>query len=74
MKPLCEFAHVSVSLGDTTILKDISFSLYSGQIACLIGPSGCGKTTLLRALAGFEILDSGCISMDGDCVSSQHQF
>ncbi len=74
MKPLCKFDQVSVSLGDTAILKDISFSLYSGQIACLIGPSGCGKTTLLRALAGFETLDSGCISMDGDCVSSQHQF
>ena len=28
------------------------------------GPSGCGKTTLLRLIAGFEMPNSGDISID----------
>ena len=41
------------------VLKDISFTLHSGEILFLLGASGCGKTTLLRAIAGFESPDSG---------------
>ena len=68
MKPLCKFDQVSVSLGDTMILKDISFSLYSGQIACLIGPSGCGKTTLLNCLSGLDSVDEGDILIQGNTL------
>ena len=47
------------------IVEDITFSLSSGQIGCLLGPSGCGKTTLLRCLAGFETPKSGAIFLNG---------
>ena len=46
--------HLSVNLGGKTIVNDVSFSLESGHIGCLLGSSGCGKTTLLRTIAGFE--------------------
>ena len=45
------------------IVKDISFSVHSGEIFALLGPSGCGKTTTLRLIAGFETADTGTISM-----------
>ena len=45
------------------IVKNISFSVYSGEIFALLGPSGCGKTTTLRLIAGFEKADTGTISM-----------
>lgn len=45
------------------IVKDISFSVHSGEIFALLGPSGCGKTTTLRLIAGFERADTGRISM-----------
>lgn len=45
------------------IVKDISFSVHSGEIFALLGPSGCGKTTTLRLIAGFEKADTGSISM-----------
>ena len=63
--------NVGVSYGDTAIVKQVSFSLKAGTIGCLLGSSGCGKSTLLRAIAGFEPLTSGRISLDGEVISSQ---
>jgi iron(III) transport system ATP-binding protein len=61
---------VAVAYGPHTVVKDISLALQRGQIGCLVGPSGCGKTTLLRAIAGFEAVSSGSISLAQQVVSS----
>jgi iron complex transport system ATP-binding protein len=44
---------LSVSLGTTEILHDVSIHVPSGAMVGLIGPNGSGKTTLLRTLAGL---------------------
>lgn len=51
-------------------IRDISFSTREGEILCLLGPSGCGKTTILRAIAGFESVQTGQIVLSGRVVSS----
>ncbi|WP_322995236.1 ABC transporter ATP-binding protein [Castellaniella sp.] len=56
--------------GHLQVVKRLSLSLESGQIACLLGASGCGKTTVLRAIAGFEPLDEGEIRLKGRLLSS----
>jgi NitT/TauT family transport system ATP-binding protein len=35
------------------VLQQVSFSLFTGEIICIVGPSGCGKTTLLHLIAGL---------------------
>jgi iron(III) transport system ATP-binding protein len=50
-------------------VNEVSFGLKAGEIGVLIGPSGCGKTTLLRAVAGLEVLQSGSIQLAGQVVS-----
>ena len=57
--------------GDLQVLENVSFSLEPGQIGCMLGPSGCGKTTVLRAIAGFEAVWDGRISIDGEEVGSR---
>lgn len=34
--------------------SDLNFSLYEGEMVCMLGPNGCGKSTLLRTLAGLQ--------------------
>jgi iron complex transport system ATP-binding protein len=41
---------VSVKLGSSQILDDVSFTAREGQIFGLIGPNGSGKSTLLRTV------------------------
>ncbi|BCG08914.1 MULTISPECIES: ABC transporter ATP-binding protein [Buttiauxella] len=51
--------HVAYSNSQQSVLKGFSMSVRKGELACLLGASGCGKTTVLRAVAGFERLQSG---------------
>ncbi|MEX2333953.1 MAG: ABC transporter ATP-binding protein, partial [Pseudohongiella sp.] len=64
-----ELNNVSVALEKTPIVQHIDLRLNEGDIGCLLGPSGCGKTTLLRAIAGFEAVTSGRVSVAGQLVS-----
>jgi iron(III) transport system ATP-binding protein len=52
------------------VLTDVNFDLDESEIGCILGPSGCGKTSLLRAIAGFENINSGSILKDGVCISN----
>lgn len=56
--------NLSVSLGDSIILRDISFSIAPGEIVALLGPSGCGKSTLLKAITGLVSHQTGSILFD----------
>ena len=41
---------LSASFGETRAVRDVSFTVRTGQVTAIIGPSGCGKSTLLRCL------------------------
>ena len=40
-------------------LDDITLSLFSPGLVCVLGPSGCGKTTLLNVLGGMDTTFTG---------------
>lgn len=50
------------------VLGDCSFVLENRKLTVLIGPSGCGKSTLINILAGYEMPDSGKVTIDGHPV------
>jgi NitT/TauT family transport system ATP-binding protein len=58
--------NVGHSYGDTEVMADISLTIPSGRIVCLVGPSGCGKSTLLRLIGGLEQPTSGQIVQIGE--------
>ena len=47
------------------ILRNVSFTIASGEKAALIGPSGAGKTTIMRLLMRYMDPTSGTILVDG---------
>jgi NitT/TauT family transport system ATP-binding protein len=66
--------HVSKRFGTLEALRDISFTVGSGEIVALLGPSGCGKSTLLNMVAGLEPYDQGDIFLAGQPLASYDQW
>ncbi len=52
-------------------MKDIDFSLESGQRIALVGSSGCGKSTLSKLLAGYLQPNEGQVLLDGKPLPSK---
>ncbi len=50
---------------DVHVLKDIDFTVHSGQQIAIVGASGSGKSTLLHLLGGLSGATSGEIWVDG---------
>src|SRR3989338_10919789 len=59
--PLISFQNVYKKIEKQLILRNITLSIFPGEIFGLIGASGAGKTTLLRCLIGFYKINSGMI-------------
>lgn len=66
--PALTLEWVSMRLG-AFALRDISFSLETGQVFVILGPSGAGKSMLLETIAGFYKPDSGRIFIGGRDVT-----
>lgn len=54
---------------DSTVLKEVSLALKSGETVALLGRSGCGKSTLARLLVGLESPTQGRICWRGEPLS-----
>ncbi len=68
--PLLDLSDVHCAIDGHPVVRGVSLQLFAGQLGCLLGPSGCGKTTLLRAIAGFQPLTAGAISLRGEIAST----
>ena len=68
-EPIVSVESLSVSLGGSTVLSDVSCTIDRGRVVGVIGPNGAGKTTLLRAINGTGPIDDGEITVAGRSVS-----
>lgn len=65
-----QFNRVTKRFGDRDALKDLSFSMASGEMAFLTGHSGAGKSTLLRLLLCLDRPSSGELVVGGRSVNA----
>ena len=64
--------NITKSFNGVEVLKDVSFSIYKGEVVAIIGASGGGKSTLLRCLNLLENPDSGHISIHGIHINDKN--
>ena len=72
--PLLEAKSISKSFHDPIelkVLKDISFSLNSGEFVSIMGKSGCGKSTLLYILSTMDTDYSGKLFLNDQLITGQ---
>lgn len=55
--------------GDIEAVRNLTFDLARGELACLVGPSGSGKTTLLKVIAGLLGATEGQVTLDGQKIT-----
>ena len=55
---------------DIKALDHVSIEIAKGEFVCLSAPSGGGKTTLLNAIGGLDIPDSGEVYVDGERIDN----
>jgi putative spermidine/putrescine transport system ATP-binding protein len=57
------------SYGDVAAVDGVSLDVARNEFFTMLGPSGSGKTTTLRLIAGFEVPDSGTVTLGGEDVT-----
>ena len=69
MSAILEVDSISRSFGALWAVKNVSFTVQSGELLGLIGPNGAGKSTLYNLIAGAIKPTSGRVMFDGREVS-----
>jgi fructose transport system ATP-binding protein len=67
-RPVLQATGLMKRYGQVTALDGMDFDLRDGEILAVIGDNGAGKSSLIKALSGALIPDSGSISLDGTPV------
>jgi branched-chain amino acid transport system ATP-binding protein len=62
---LLELSHVEAYYDDSHILFDLSLTVETGEVVCLLGRNGAGKTTTARSIVGLTPPRAGRITLRG---------
>jgi len=62
---LLEVSHVDAYYDDSHILFDLSLTVETGEVVCLLGRNGAGKTTTARSIVGLTPPRAGRITLRG---------
>jgi peptide/nickel transport system ATP-binding protein len=70
-KPTLEVAELEITYSrphreKLLAVREVSFTVWPGQIYGLVGESGCGKTSIVRAVVGLQRPTKGQIYLNGD--------
>jgi ABC-2 type transport system ATP-binding protein len=64
-QPIVRIENFRMDFGRTTVIRDLSFNIRSGETFGFLGSNGSGKTTTIRALLGIYQPTAGILHIDG---------
>jgi ribose transport system ATP-binding protein len=68
-QPILEMRNIAKRFGQFYALKDVSLTIYPGEVHSLMGENGAGKSTLMKILAGAYTSTAGEIFIDGNAYT-----
>lgn len=76
MTALLRVEGLACGYGKRAVVEDVSFTLYPGEVLCLLGPNGIGKTTLFKTLLRLLPAKAGRVLLNGEdgAALSRHRF
>jgi len=66
-----EISRIYKSFGGKEVVRDVSFTLMSGEVFGLVGPNGAGKTTTIRMIMDIIKPDSGEVTVFGQPLKEE---
>ena len=73
---MLELQSIRVSYGQAVALWDVSLTVGSGELVCVVGPNSAGKSTLINTVAGLNRIGAGRMTLDGKDLTTlaAHRF
>lgn len=71
---LLSLDRATVRYGDNTVLRDVDFTIGSGECVALVGPSGAGKSTLIGVCNGTVGLTNGAAYFSGEPITDSDEW
>ncbi len=72
-KPIAQIKNLKKRIGKKTIINDISFEIYPGEVFGFLGPNGAGKTTTIRMMVGLMSITAGEILIHETSIKSNFE-
>ncbi len=69
MKPVLNVNSLTKVYSGKTVVNNVNFSIFAGQIFGFVGPNGAGKSTTIRMITGLAPISSGNVRICGYSVT-----
>lgn len=73
MNKVIEIQNVTKKIKGKTIIDQISFEVYKGEVFGFLGPNGAGKTTTIRMMVGLIGITEGDIKIAGNSIKTDFE-
>lgn len=73
LEPTIQLDHVWKKINGKVIIKDVTLSMYPGEVFGLLGPNGAGKTTTIRMMVGLMKATEGTVKISGVNLKSDFE-
>lgn len=71
---LLDVQDLAITIGNRTLLRDVSFRVGEGEFVTILGENGCGKSSLFNTVMGFHENYVGNIALAGKSIAKQSQL